>query len=162
MDLEVCLGHVDAALADADAELSTDLGDSHEVTRARLWRHQVLIDWEPDSQAGGCLLRPDLVRRLVALKASVKMGVDGFRISAPGRIVAALSVEHADLVGRLGGARRVEMHATLRFQAEVYRGGQETYYLVEHGHRQALLRLSADVRPRQVGGASPRTSPAPT
>ena len=38
-------------------------------TAARLWRSQVLVDWEPDPQAGGCLLRPDLLRRLVALHA---------------------------------------------------------------------------------------------
>ncbi|MDQ6673623.1 MAG: hypothetical protein M3069_23255 [Chloroflexota bacterium] len=160
-DIQAYLGSVEAALADADAELSTDLGGNHEVTRARLWRNKVLIDWEPDSQAGGCLLRPHLLRRLVALNARLAFDAGGFSITAPGRVVAALSAEHADLVSRLGGARRVEMHATLRFEAEAYRGGQETYYLVERGQRQALLRLSADVVPRRVPEASPRTSPAP-
>jgi hypothetical protein len=161
MDLEGWLGRVEAALADADAELSTDLGGNHDVTRARLWRNQVLVDWEPDSQAGGCLLRPELVRRLVTLKARVEQVADGISISAPGRVVAALSAEHADLVARLGGARRVEMRATLRFEADVYRGGHETYYLVERGQHLPLLRLTADVRPRQVRAASRRTSPAP-
>jgi hypothetical protein len=161
VDIEACLGSVEAALADGDADLSTDLGDHHEVTSARLWRNQVLVDWERDPQAGGCLLRPDLLRRLVALHARVERTADGVRVSAPGRIVASLSADHADLVARLGGARRVEMHATLRFEAEVYRGGQETYYLLERGQRLALLRLTADVRPRPVVEASRHTSPAP-
>src|SRR5579859_2112828 len=116
MDTEAWLGDVAAALADADADLATDLGGHHEITSARLWRNQVLVDWEPDPQAGGCLLRPDLVRRLVALHARIEQVADGLRISAPGRIVAGLSAEHADLVTRLGGARRVEMRLTLRVQ----------------------------------------------
>jgi hypothetical protein len=161
MDLEASLASVEAAMADADADLSTDLGNHHEVTSARLWRNQVLVDWEPDSQAGGCLLRPDLLRRLVALHAQVEPVADGLHISAQGRVVAALSAEHADLVARLGGARRVEMRARLRFEADVYRGGQETYYLVERGQRVPLLRLSADVRPRPVREGSRRTLPAP-
>lgn len=162
MDTEVWLASVEAALVDADADLSTDLGDHHEVTPARLWRNQVLVDWEPDPQAGGCLLRPDLLRRLVALSARVETTADGIRLSAPGRVVAALSAEHADLVSRLGGSRRVEMRAVLNFEGQVYRGGQETYYLVERGRRLPLLQLSADVRPRPVREGSRRTSPAPT
>jgi hypothetical protein len=161
MDVEACLASVDAALADADADLSTDLGDHREVTSARLWRSQVLVDWEPDEQAGDCLLRPALLRRLIALHARVDQRPDGLRISAPGRIVAALSPGHADLVARLGGARRVELQATLRFEAEGYRGGAEIYYLVERGKRVALLRLTADVRPRRAPEASPRRSPVP-
>jgi hypothetical protein len=164
MDLDARLASVEAALADADADLSTDLGGHHELTSARLWRGQVLVDWEPDSQAGGCLLRLALLRRLVALHANVQDEDGVLRISAPGRIVAGLSAEHADLVTRLGGARRVQLLATLRFEGVVYRGGDETYYLIERGQRQALLRVSADVRPR-VGRApevSPRRSPAPT
>jgi hypothetical protein len=164
MDVEVYLARVEATLADADADLITDLGGHHEVTSARLWRGQVLVDWEPDPQAGGCLLRPALLRRLIALHADVEYAADVLRIRALGRVVAALTAEHADLVARLGGARRVELHAALRFEGEMYRGGNETYYLMERGQRQALLRLSADVRPRLVGPreGSPRTSPAPT
>ncbi len=161
MDFEAYLANVEAALADADAVLTTDLGNHHEVTSARLWRNQVLVDWEADPQAGGCLLRPDLLRRLIALHAHVEQMPEGVRITAPGRVVAALSPEHADLVARLGGARRVEMHATLRFEAEQYRGGQETYYLLERGQRVALLRLTAEVRQRSVRAALRRTSPAP-
>jgi hypothetical protein len=163
MDIDVCLASVEAAVADADADLTTDLGDQHEVTHARLWRNHVLVDWEPDPQAGGCLLRPDLLRRLIALHARVEQAADGLHISAPGRVVAGLSVEHADLVARVGGARRVEMRATLRFEGQVYRGGQETYYLLDRGQRLALLRLTADVRPREaVRAASRHKSPAPT
>jgi hypothetical protein len=161
MDVTACLGRIDAALADADADLSTDLGGTHEVTRARLWRDQVLVDWEPDTQAGGCLLRPELLRRLIALHARVEPAANGFSINAPGRVVVALSPEHADLVARLGGARRVEMRAALHFEGDVYRGGQETYYLVERGKRLPLLTITADVRPRQARAASPRTSPVP-
>jgi len=163
MDVGACLDSVEATLTDADADLSTDLGGHRELTSARLWRGQVLVDWEPDPQAGGCLLRPTLLRRLIALHADVAHEDTVLRISAPGRIVAGLSPEHADLVARLGGARRVELRATLRFEGPAYRGGDETYYLVERGQRQALLRLSADVRPRpgRPPAASPRMSPAP-
>jgi hypothetical protein len=163
MDVTACLDSIEAALADADADLITDLGGQHEVTRARLWRGQVLVDWEPDATAGGSLLRAELLKRLIALHAEVEAKGDQLHIRAPGRIVAGLSPDHADLVARLGGARRVELRTTLRFDARGYRGGLETYYLVEHGQRVPLLRLSADVRPRLTNGAtSPRTSPAPS
>ena len=163
MDLEARLASVEAVLADADAELSTNLGGHYEHTSARLWRGQVLVDWEPDPHAGGCLLRATLLRRLIALRAQVTRDADVLNISAPGRVVAGLSSEHADLVARLGGARRVELRAALRFEDGVYRGGDETYYLVERGQRHALLRLSADVRPRlgPLPEALPRRSPAP-
>jgi hypothetical protein len=163
MEVAARLASVEAALADADADLSTDLGGHRETTRARLWRGQVLVDWEPDHTAGGCLLRPDLLRRLVALHAQIDTEADVLRITAPGRVVVALSPEHADLVSRLGGAHRVELRAVLRFDTENYLGGQETYYLLEHGQRAALLRLTAGVQPRipsaRIG--SRHTSPAP-
>jgi hypothetical protein len=162
MEVQACLANIEAAMADADAELSTDLGDHHEQTSARLWRGKVLVDWEPDKQAGGCLLRPELLRRLIALHAHLDQSAGKLRITAPGRVVAALSPEHAELVARLGGARRVEMRTTLLFDADSYCGGQETYYLVERGKRLALLQLTADVRLRPVREASRHTSPAPT
>jgi hypothetical protein len=163
MDPAASLASVEAALVDADADLSTDLGGHRETSRARLWRGQVLIDWEPDPSAGGCLLRPDLLRRLLDLRAQVEQTPSTLRITAPGRAVAALSPEHADLVSRLGGARRVELRAALRFDHGQYRGGDETYYLVERGQRVALLRVTADVQPRAPAprAGSPRTSPAP-
>jgi len=162
MDVESRLASIEAALADADADLSTDLGGHRELTSARLWHGQVLVVWEPDPRAGGCLLRPALLRRLIALRAEVTHEGDTLHVSAPGRIVGGLSAEHADLVSRLGGARRVELHAALQFDGQIYRGGVETYYLVERGQRQGLVRLSAEVRPRAVHGGSPRRSPAPT
>jgi hypothetical protein len=163
MDATSGLASVEAALADSDASLSTDLGGHRETTVARLWRGQVLVDWEPDRTAGGCLLRPDLLRRLLALHAQVDTEPEVLRIIAPGRVVAALSPEHADLVSRLGGARRVELRATLRFDRDRYLGGQETYYLVERGQRVALVRLTAEVRARAPAPrtASRRRSPAP-
>jgi hypothetical protein len=150
MELSARLESVEAAVADADAALTTDIGGQHEKTSARLWRGQVLVDWEPDAAAGGCLLRPDLLRRLMALHPRlVEDDGDRLRVVAPGRVVAGLSAGHADLVARLGGARRVELEATLRFEASVYRGGEETYYLLEQGERIALLRLTAEVWPRR-------------
>src|SRR5438552_19171761 len=118
MDIEACLDRIDGALADADADLSTDLGGHHEQTSARLWRGQVLVDWEPDPRAGGCLLRPTLLRRLIALHAHVEHEADVLKISAPGRVVTGLSSEHADLVARLGGARRVELRAALPLEGD--------------------------------------------
>jgi hypothetical protein len=121
----------------------------------------VLVDWEADPRAGDCLLRADLVRRLIELKAQARFEGDDLYVRAPGRMVAALSDEHAALVRRLGGARRVDMVMTLRFVEEAYVGGEETYSLVERGRRVPLLRLTADVRVRTARTTSPRTSPAP-
>jgi hypothetical protein len=158
MNLERCLAAVESALLDADATLSTDLGGHRETTIARLWRGQVLVDWEPDARAGDCLLRPDLLRRLVALDATAKFKEDVLRLRASGRVVAALSPAHADLVQQLGGAPSVELVARLRFTDDLYLGGDETYSLVRSGSRTPLLRLEAEVRVRQDRGASPRMS----
>src|SRR5438067_6937184 len=103
MNVEACLDSVEVAVANADAELSTDLGGHHELTSARLWRGQVLVDWEPDPRAGGCLLRPAMLRRLIALHADVAHDGDVLRIRAPGRFVAGLSAGSARLAGRPGG-----------------------------------------------------------
>ncbi|MBV9322713.1 MAG: hypothetical protein JO352_02870 [Chloroflexi bacterium] len=161
LDLETALAILEAALLDADARLSTTIGDRYEVTTARLWRGQVLVDWEPDAQAGDCLLRPDLLRRLAGLHAQVRIAGEEVLLHAPGRIVAALSSDHAALVRRLGGARRIELALRLRFVGNVYAGGEETYSLIERGRRVPLLRLVADVKVRTPHTASPRTSPAP-
>src|SRR5262249_45158961 len=111
MDFESALASVERALQDGQARLSTEIGDHHEVTEARLWRGQVLVEWEPDARAGGCLLRPDLLRRMLALHADVTSAEDGLGLRAPGRVVAALSPHHADLVRRVGGPRKVELMA---------------------------------------------------
>lgn len=150
------LERIEAALLDADATIATGLGDHQDLTTARVWRGQVLVDWEPDQQAGGCLLRPALLRRLVALHARVdsESAPDGVSLVAPGRVLAALSSDHADLVRRLGGPRRVELVAHLRFNRDQqeYVGGDETYWLLERGQRSPLLRLTVDVRLRKGRG----------
>ncbi len=157
-DVESCLLSVEAALADAEATLSTDVGGHREVTQARVWRGQVLVDWEPEAQAGGCLLRPTMLRRLIALHADARSSSGGMSLRASGRVVAALSAEHADLVRRLGGPGRVELHIVLRFAEGQYRGGEETYTLRERGQAVVLVRLVAEVRLRSARPASPRTS----
>ena len=143
------LERVEAALEDADATISTGLGDHQESTTARLWRGQVLVDWEADPRAGGCLLRPALLRRLIALNARVDSSADRLSLVAPGRVLAALSADHADLVRRLGGPRRLEFELRLHFAEHKYIGGDEIYWLLEGGHRSPLLRLSVELRLRK-------------
>ena len=162
LKLEACLARLDAALLDADATLCTDLGGQQELTNVRLWRGQVLIDWEPDAQAGGCLLRAALVRRLVTLDARVEFVAEDLFVEASGRIVAALSPDHAALVRQLGGARRVQLTARLRFVDGDYRGGEETYFLAERGRRIPLVRLTAAVSLRTSRAGSRHTLRAPT
>jgi hypothetical protein len=155
MDIDARLASVDDALADGRAQLTTNLGGHHELTSARLWRGDVLVDWEPDATAGGCLLRPALLRRLIALHARTRdRGADQLELVASGRIVSGLSPDHADLVSRIGGAARIELSMTLRFDGTGYRGGDETYSLVERGQRVPIVRLTVEVLPH--------TSPAPT
>src|SRR5215471_11009741 len=120
VDHDAWLASVEQALQDGDATLSTDLGDHHETTSARLWHGQVLVDWEPDTQAGGCLLRVELMRRLIALQAVITQSADNVTIRASGRVVEALSPHHADLVRRLGGARRVDLRLSLELAEGVY------------------------------------------
>jgi antitoxin (DNA-binding transcriptional repressor) of toxin-antitoxin stability system len=152
---------VDASLQDADAQLATDLGGRQEVTAARLWHDQVLVDWQPDPLAGDCLLRAALLRQLIASGARVKEDGHAVVITAPGRAVASLSDHHADLVRRLGGARRVSLTVRLRFVDGAYVGGDETFSLVSGRRPTELLHLTVDVRVRS-SGALQRTSPAPT
>jgi hypothetical protein len=153
---------VQAALEDADAELITDLGGRQEVTSARLWRGQVLVDWQPDALAGDCLLRPPLLRRLLEGRASVTTTREEVTLIAPGRLVAALSDEHAALVRRLGGARRITLNIRLVFKDGAYTQGEETYSLVDKGRPNPLLRLTAHITLRTPRTASPRTLPAAT
>ena len=159
MNVEACLTAMETAVADADAELVTVLGGHREAVQARLWRGRVLVDWEPDDSAGGVLLRPQLVRRLVALHAEAEVWSDELSLRAPGRSIAALSPEHADLVSHMGGVRRIVLRARLRFPDGVYRGGEEAYEVRGQAGSAPLLTLRAIVKPRL---ASPHTSPAPT
>jgi hypothetical protein len=162
IDVEECLQAMEAAVADGDAELTTVLGGQRDSVRARLWRGQVLVDWEPDESAGGCLLRPGLIRRLIALHADTAVKDNQLVLHVPGRTVAALSPEHAELVARMGGARRITLNARLQFENDTYRGGEEAYVITGQGRSAPLLRLIADVKPRSAQTASQRTSPAPT
>ena len=153
------LAAVEAALDDADADLATDLGGRREASAARLWHGQVLIDWQPDDQAGDCLLRPDLLRKLSGhVTRESPTEVD---LKVPGRVVAALTRQHAELVRSLGGARRIELLMHLRFDNATYVGGEEAYSVVTARRPTELLRLTAKVRLR-AHTALPRTSPAPT
>lgn len=161
MDVADCLAAMRAALSDADAELTMVLGGHREVTRARLWRDQVLVDWEPDERAGGCLLRPELVERLSALHATMDVGADELRIRASGRVLVALSPQHRELVAGLGGEQRVELRVRLRFGAGIYAGGEERYVVVQGGRQGELLRITATVTARPAKPTSPRTSRAP-
>ena len=162
MGIDSALAAIEAALQDADAQLSMNLGGRQELTIARLWRGQVLVDWEPDPQAGDCLLRVDLLRRLVELRARTKLSPDKLTLEAPGRLVAALSEDHEALVRRLGGARRLTLTIVLHFKAGTYAGGEETYAMVDRGRPTPLLKLEARVELRPARAASPRTPPAPT
>ena len=146
------LERIEAALEDADATISTGLGDHQELTTARVWRGQVLVDWEPDLRAGGCLLRPALLRRLIALNARVNSTPDRLLLVASGRILAALSPDHADLVRRLGGPRRVEIEVRLEFAEDGYLGGDEIYWLADPTHRHPLLQLSVRLQVRKRRG----------
>jgi hypothetical protein len=121
----------------------------------------VLVDWEPDPQAGGCLLRPAVLRRLIALHAAVRQSGDLLMLRASGRMVAGLSPEHGRLVERLGGARRVELEVRLRFVDGEYRGGDETYCVQERGQRVPVVSLKAEVRVRSPRVALPHTSRVP-
>ncbi|GAC1314819.1 MAG: hypothetical protein NVSMB2_04920 [Chloroflexota bacterium] len=160
VDLERVLSLMRAAAMNADVHLRTAVGVHTEVTLVRLWRGQVLVDWEADEDAGGCLVRPDLVERLVALHATVRADrADHLKIVASGRIVSALTPEHAALVTHLGGARRVELELALATADDRYAGGTETYALVERGRRAPLIRIVAQVQQRAAAAdaGSPHT-----
>ncbi len=158
LPVESYLAAMEAAVADADATLSMDLGGDRVVTSVRLWREQALVDWEPDPTVGDCLFRPALVRRLLDLHATARPLRDGVVVEAAGRVVASLSQEHAALVQRMGGARRVQVTLRLTFADGVYTGGTETFEVVDRGRRVQLMQLTATVQAR---AGSPRTSPLP-
>jgi hypothetical protein len=148
MDLATCLAAMEATLADADADLVTVLGGQREEARARLWHGQVLVDWEPDEHAGGCLLRPALIRRLIALHASLDLGDKQVLLRADGKVLEALSPAHRQVVAQLGGASRVELRARLQFVDGRYTGGEERFAVLERGRRVEVLLLNVAVSSR--------------
>jgi hypothetical protein len=135
------------ALHDADVQLQLQLGGYREDSEARAWKGQVLVDWEADEEAGGCLLRPEVVGRLLNLGAQGRVTKQGVRLTANPRVVAALSPKHAALTTQLGQAPA--MLLTLRFgEGGLYEGGEEAY-VVEKKPGVTLLKLSATLKPRQ-------------
>jgi hypothetical protein len=114
----------------------------------------VLVDWERDEAAGGCLLRPQLVRRLLLLKARAEWHAPSreLRLRATSRLVLALSPAHAQLVSRLGDLP--ELRVVLRFAGGSgdYLGGEEQYRVALPVRREGpvLLRLVVRVRPHST------------
>lgn len=159
------LERMEATLLDARAELTTDLGGHREITVARVWRGDVLVDWERDDAAGGCLLRPSLVRRLLALNATLDERPTEVVLSAAPRAVAALSREHARLAAGLGYEPAVTVHLQFDGPRGPYVGGVETYRLAatrSAARAAVILQLVARVQPLVARRESPRTSPAPS
>lgn len=161
--LQTCLAGMEEALANGDADLTLEMGGFRDLTRARLWQGQVLVDWERDETAGGVLLRPSLVHRLVALGASVESSERSPNVvlRAGPRVVAALSPGHAALAGRLDG--QAELRVTLRCTSDgSYLGGEELYSVAAPAARAGsrvrsvatpvLFRLTAEVRQRLAPG----------
>lgn len=168
--IQSALAAMEEALANADAEMTLTMGGYQEVSTARVWQGSVLVEWERDDTAGGVLLRPELVARLVALGTPVEpgpstAGAKSISLHASPRIVAALSPHHAQLARQLGGA--AALHITLHFDAAgSYVGGEERYAVQPRGGKRAaragteapLLRLIAGVRRRAT---PPSTAPPP-
>lgn len=120
---------MEAALVDANADISVTLGGLTETTRARIVQGRVLVEWEPDDSAGGVLLRPVLVRRLLALNARVRVAPHNVLLQTPPRVMRALSPAHAALADRFPARRAPELLVRLRFAPASgdYQGGDETY-----------------------------------
>jgi hypothetical protein len=156
------LERMERALESGVAELRVEIGGHEEVTQARLARGQVLVDWEPDDAAGGCLLRPALVRRLLLLNAQVRTADDEVIVRAQPRVVRSLSEQHARLVAGLQPAPSLCLRLRFDGPAGAYSGGEERYEAPARRGRRAqdgavMLRLTARLLP-----ASPRTSSAPS
>lgn len=155
---------MEASLTDAEVHLKIEIGGLREESIARVWQGQVLVDWERDDDAGGCLLRPHLVRRLVELGGRlVEETPTRLRLRGAPRVVAALGPGHAGLATGLARSPAIEV-TLMRDDAGTYLGGTEEYRLA--GRQGApLMRLEARVRPR-IAKADPsqpplgRTSPS--
>lgn len=157
LDLEAFLARMADTVQDADATLEIAIGGLTETTRVRLWRGQVLVDWEPDDEAGDCLLRPDLVRRLATLGASAEASARGLRVRANSRVVARLSHRHAAFVAQVAAPAALRMDLYFDGDQGVYLGGSETYAV--SGSDASLLTLRASVERRPPRGTSEQTAP---
>jgi len=159
---------MEESLVDGYADLDLEIGGHHERTQARLAHGQVLVDWERDDTAGGCLLRPALVRRLLLLNARVRCEPRAVELTAGAQLLSRLSEEHARLVR--GVAPQPTLSLRLRFDGPslaAYVGGEERYEVPSLGRGRAttpttILRLRARLRPAATPPTSAQTSSAPT
>ncbi len=155
---------MEQALVDGYADLDLEIGGHHELSRARLARGQVFVDWERDESAGGCLLRAALVRRLLLLNARVRAETTDVVLTAGPELVSRLSDEHERLVR--GVSPKPTLMLRLRFDGPdgAYRGGEERYDvpLPGRGRASTILRLRAQVRAVSAPPTSEQTSSAPS
>ncbi len=159
-DLEDLLSGMQAALENAEGELSVRMGGLQETSRVRVWQGQVLVDWERDEQAGGCLLRPALVRRLALLGARFRRDGLCHRITAPAQVVRALSPYHERLAAHT--PRPPSLELTLRFDADAgYQGGEERYEVRGQRDPSTVLLLAVTLH-RRSAAPSARTSLEPS
>jgi hypothetical protein len=161
------LERMEEALVGATAELRFEMGGHQEVTQARLARGQVLVDWERDDAAGGCLLRPALVRRLLLLNARVHTEGCDVVVQAEPRVIQSLSQQHARLMAGLQPPPSLCLRLRFDGPAGAYTGGEERYEAPSRSGRRAraapvMLRLTARLLPAQSRPASPQTSTAPS
>ncbi len=160
-DLEDLLTRMDAVLQNAEGDLTVQMGGLTEPSRVHVWQGQVLVDWERDEEAGGCLLRPALVRRLVQLGARLEARDDCHRIVGSAPVVAALSPYHQRLASQLGRPPALELTLRLDALGGAYLGGEERYLVRGPGGASTMLLLTARLRPRPPS-PSPRTPPGPS
>jgi hypothetical protein len=155
---------MERALVDAYAELDLEIGGHHELSRARVTRGQVFVEWEQDDSAGGCLLRAALVRRLLLLNARVRSDPTLVVLTAGPEPLSRLSDEHQRLVR--GVSPKPTLSLRLRFDGPdgAYTGGEERYEvpLPGRGRASTILRLRAQVRPVSAPPMSEQTSRAPS
>ncbi len=154
-DLDPYLRRMDAALADADAEITVALGGLVETISARVWMGQVMVEWERDESAGGLLLHPRLVERLAALGGTPKLDGESVGFDVGPQVVRALDAYRLRLGGQLGTSPHLRL--TLRFDGPggAYTGGEEAYVVPGTKRETTLLRLTAQVTPRAPRAVAP-------
>lgn len=155
--LDTLLQRMAATVENADADLLLEMGGYQEHTRARLWQGQVLVEWERDDTAGGCLVRPELVRRLALLGAALDVSPTGATLRAGPRVVASLSESHARLEQELGQPADLTLRLSFQGADGPYVGGEEVYVVRGRRGGATLLRLTATVQPRVSSSPQPLT-----
>jgi hypothetical protein len=152
---------MEEALVDGYAELDLEIGGHHELTRARLAHGQVLVDWERDDAAGGCLLRAALVRRLLLLNARVRWQPPTVMLTAGPQLLKHLSEEHERLVRGVTPPPLLSLRLRFDGPAGAYVGGEERYDSGRAASSTMILRLRARLRPAAARPRSAQTSSAP-